>query len=137
MPHIYNRWFIFPCNSLSMYPDVHFLSMWLRGIKAIMNSNGDCAFPWNIRLWTFASAKLLPTTVYSTFQVFWIKFMTSSDILYILKQFIIQLCGSISDAFLLSIQAIARFFRLVLLSCRMCWSMQSNSAVPLDPLRHS
>ena len=38
-----------------------------------------------------------------------------------MRQFIIQLCETISYAFLLSIQAIARFFRLFLLSFRMCW----------------
>ena len=43
-----------------------------------------------IPLWIFASGKLLPPTVNSTLQVFMvfsIKFMTSSDILYILMQF--------------------------------------------------
>ena len=42
--------------------------------------------------------------------VFLIKFMTLSDILYIFRQFIIQLYRTISYAFLLSIHAIARFF---------------------------
>ena len=37
------------------------------------------------------------------------RFMTSSNILYILRQFIIQVCETISYVFLLSIQAIARF----------------------------
>ena len=71
-------------------------SMWLSGIITIMNSNSDSASPWNIPLWTFASAKLLPSAVNSTsqvFMVFSIKFMISSDILYILRQFIIQVCG--------------------------------------------
>ena len=68
-----------------------------------MNSNGDRASPGKIGLWIFASAKLLPPAVNSTLQVFMvfsIKFMTSSDILYILRQFIIQLCGTISYGFL-------------------------------------
>ena len=50
----------------------------------IINSNGDSASPWNIPLWIFASAKLLPPAVNSTLRVFMlfsIKFMTSSDIL--------------------------------------------------------
>ena len=34
---MYIRWLIFSCNLLSLYPAVHFLSMWLRGIIAIMN----------------------------------------------------------------------------------------------------
>ena len=43
--------------------------------------------------------------------------MTSCDILYILRQFIIQFCGTMSYTFFfLLIQGIARFFRLVLLS---------------------
>ena len=35
-----------------------------------MNSNGDSASLWNIPLWTFASAKILPLAVNFTFQVF-------------------------------------------------------------------
>ena len=64
-----------------------------------MNSKGDSASPWKIPLWVFASAKLFPPAVNSTLQVYMVfsmKFMTSCDILYILKQFIIQLCGIIS-----------------------------------------
>ena len=139
MSSMYVRWFTFSCDLVSLYPAVHFLSMWLSGIIAIIDSNGDIASPWNIPLWIFASTKLFPPGVNSTLQVFMvssIKFTTSSDILYILRQFIIQLCGAILYDFLLSIQAIARFLRLVLLSLRMCWSMSSSSPVPLDPLRH-
>ena len=68
----------------------------------IMNSRCDRA-SWKIPLWIFVSAKLLPPTVNSTLPVFMvlsIKFMTSCDILYILRLFIIQLCGTISYAFL-------------------------------------
>ena len=71
-------------------------------IMAIMNSKGDWASLRKIPLWIFASAKLLPPAVNSTLQVFMvlsIKIMTSCDILYILRQFIIQLCGTISYAF--------------------------------------
>ena len=50
------------------------------------------------------------------------EYLISCDILYILRQFIIQLCETISY-FLQSIQAIARSFRQVLLLFRMCWSM--------------
>ena len=48
------------------------------------------ASPWKIPLWIFISAKLLPPAVSSTLQVFMvfsIKFMTSCDILYILRQY--------------------------------------------------
>ena len=123
MSSIYIRCLIFSCDLQSLYPAMHFLSMWLSGIIAIINSNSDSASPWNITLWIFASVKLFPPHVNSTFQVFMvfsIKFMTSCDILYILWQFIIQLCGTISYSFLPSIQAIPRFFRLVLLSLRIC-----------------
>ena len=81
---------------------MHFLSIWLSGIMSIMKSFGDRAFPWNIPLWTFASPKLLLPAVNSPFQVFMvfsIKFMTSSGILYILKQFIIQILDFMSYAF--------------------------------------
>ena len=83
-----HRWLIFSCKLLSLYPAVHFLSIWLSGIMVIMNSNGDSASSWNMPLWTFASAKLLPPAVNYTFQVFMvllIKFMTSSDIIIIIN----------------------------------------------------
>ena len=95
--------------------------MWLSDIIAIRNSKGEWPSPWKIPLWIFVLAKLLPPAVNSTLQVFMvfsIKFMTLSDILYILRQFIIQLYGTILYAFLKSIQAIARFFRLV---CSHLW----------------
>ena len=73
---MYIRWLIFSCDLLSLYPAVHFLSMWQSGIMALMNSNGDSA-SWKIPLWIFVSAKLLPSAVNSTrkvFMVFPIKF---------------------------------------------------------------
>ena len=91
---MYIRWFIFSCDLISLYPAVHFLSMWLSGIIAIINSNGDCASPWNIPLWIFVSTKLFPPAVNSPLQVFMvfsIKFVTSSDIIYISRQFITTL----------------------------------------------
>ena len=81
---------------------VPFLSMWLSGIMTIMNSRYDTASPRKISLWIFISAKLLPPAVSSTVQVFMvfsIKIMTSCDILYILRQCSIPLCGTISYAF--------------------------------------
>ena len=68
--------------------------------------------------------------------VFSINLITSSDIWYILRQSIIQLCGIISYTFSLSIYAIATFFHLVLFSLRMCWSICSGSSVPLVPLQY-
>ena len=71
---------------------------------------------------------LAPTAVNSTlrvFMVFSIKFMTLCDILNVLRHFIT-----------LSIHAIDKFFRLVLLSLKRCWSMQSGSPVLLLPLQH-
>ena len=80
-----------------LYPAVHFwVCMWLSGIIAITNSNGDSASPSNIPLWTFASGKLFPSAVNSTLQVFMvflIKFTISSDIYVHLETFITQLCG--------------------------------------------
>ena len=49
--------------------------------------------------------------------------MTSSDISYILRQSIIQLCGTILYAYLWSIHATVAFSSLVLLSLWMCWSI--------------
>ena len=76
------------------------MSLW--GIIAIIYKNGDSASPWNIPRWIFASAKLFRPAINSTLQafiIFLIKLMSSSDILHILRQFIIQLCGTISYAF--------------------------------------
>ena len=103
MSSMYIRWLIFSCDLLSLYAAVHFLSMWFSGIMAIMNSKGDSASPLKMPLWIFVSAMLLPPAVSSTLQVFMVcsmKFMTSCDILYILRQCNIQLWGSISYAFL-------------------------------------
>ena len=132
---MYIKWIIISCYLLSLYPAVNFLSLWLSGIIAFINRNGDSAYLWNIPLLIFASASCSQS--YSPgFHGFLIKFMTS-DILYMLMQFIIQLCRTISHAFLLSIHAIDRFYCFVLLSLRVCWSMLSYSPVPLDPLWHS
>ena len=120
---MYIWWLIFFCDLLSLHRAVYFLSMGLSDIIAFINSNDDSASPWNIPLWIFTSAKLFPPAVNSTrqvFLVFSIKFMTSSDILYILRQFIIQLCGITSYAFLLSIQAITSFFSVSSCSCWGC-----------------
>ena len=90
---------IFSCDLRSLYPVVHFLSMWLSGITVVINSNRDSASLWYIPLWIFALAKLHLLAVNSTFHIFmafWIKFMTSSDIFYILRQFIIQSWRTIS-----------------------------------------
>ena len=96
---LYIRWLFFYCVLLSLYPAVRFLSMWISGIMAIMNGNGGRESPGKIPLWIFLSAKLLLSAVNSTLQVFMvfsIEFMTSCGILYILRQFIIQLCMTIS-----------------------------------------
>ena len=54
---MYIWWLIFSCDLLSLYPAVHFLSMWYSGIMAILNSRGDCTSPWKMLLWIFVSAK--------------------------------------------------------------------------------
>ena len=106
MSSMYLRWLIFSCNLLSLHPAVHFLSMWLSGIIAITNSNEDSASLWKISIWIFASATPFPPAVNFPLQIFMvssIKFIISSDILYILRQFIIQLYRAISYAVLYSI----------------------------------
>ena len=94
--------------------------MWLSGITAIIHSNGDSAYLWNITLWIFASAKLLPPPINSTllvFMVFSIQLMTSADIFFIFWGGLLS-SGTISYNFLYSIQAIARYFSVW--SCP-CW----------------
>ena len=129
MSSMYIRWLIFFCDLLSLYPPVHFQSMWLSGIIAITNRKGDSASPWNILLWIFASDMLFPLAVSSTLQIL-INFLTSFDILYILRQFIIQLCWTIPCAFLLSIHAIARFF----VSSSSRWGCADQDTVAPVPL---
>ena len=51
MSFMYIRWLIFSCDLQSLYPAVHFLSMWLSGIITIINSNGDSVSPWNVFFW--------------------------------------------------------------------------------------
>ena len=95
-PCTWGGWF-FSCDLWSLYPPVHFLSKWFRDIIAITNSNGHSVSPWKILLWIFTSVKLFPLAVSSTLQFFIISsinLMISSDILYILRQSIIQLCGT-------------------------------------------
>ena len=133
---MYMRWLISSCNLVSLNPPVHFLSIWLNVIIAITNSNDDSASPWNIPLWIYTFAKIFLPAFSFTLQFFMVSsmnLMTSSDILHILRNFIIQLCRTISIAFLELIHAIAKFLRLVLLSLMICWSMFSRSPVPLVP----
>ena len=68
MLSMYIRWLIFLCDLLSLYLAVIFLSMWLWHHHNY-DSNSDSASPWNMPLWTFASAKLFPPSINSTFQV--------------------------------------------------------------------
>ena len=87
--------------------------LWLIGIIALTNSNGNRASPWNISLRIFTSANLFHPVVNSTLQFFMVSllnFITSPDILCIVKQSMILLCRAILYAFLLSIHAIAIFF---------------------------
>ena len=97
---MYLKWLIFSWNLLSLYPYEQFLSMWLSGITSITKL--ILLEPrWNITQWFFASVKLFPLAINSSLQVFMvfsIKLMNSSDILYILRQCIIQLCGTKSYA---------------------------------------
>ena len=41
MSSMYIKWLIFSKDLLSLYPAVHFLSMWLSDIMVIMNCNAD------------------------------------------------------------------------------------------------
>ena len=55
MSSMYIRWLIFSFDLLSLYPAMHFLSMWLSGIMAIMNSKDDSASP----RWIFVSVPVI------------------------------------------------------------------------------
>ena len=111
---MYITWFIFSCDLLSLYQPMHFLcgcviSSLLQIVMVIVHLPGIYLFRSSLQ----PRFSLLVSIVFS------IKFMTSCDILYILRQYIIQLCGTKLYAVLLSIHAIARFFHFVLLPLRM------------------
>ena len=59
MSSMYIRWLIFSCDQLSLYPAVHFLSIWLSVIIIIMNNNEDTASRLKIPPWIFVLAKIL------------------------------------------------------------------------------
>ena len=113
MSSTYIRGLIFSWDLVSLYSPVPFLNMWLSGIIAIWNRNGDNTSPRKILLRISVPAKLFPLAINSTLQfliVSSINLMTLSDILYILRQFIILLCWTVSYVFFQSIHAIATFF---------------------------
>ena len=61
----------FSCGLVSLYPPVHFLSMWFSSPIAVTNTNGDSASPWKIPHRIFTSAKFF--LVFSfTIQFSWI-----------------------------------------------------------------
>ena len=83
MLSMYIRWLIFSCYLLSFYSAVHFLSMWLSGFMAIMNSKGHSPSHWKIPI----SAKLLPPAVSSTLHVFMFFFDNIYDVMRYFVQF--------------------------------------------------
>ena len=94
MLSMYIRWLIF-CDLWNLYPPVHVLCKYESGMVTTTNRNGDSASPWNIPLWIFTSAKLFPSAVNSTlkfFMVFSTNFMTSPDILKILRPYQMSFC---------------------------------------------
>ena len=78
----------FSCDLWNFYLPEHFLSIVLRGIISITNSNCDSASSWEIPVWVFTSAKLfflqLSIQMFKFSILFSINFMTSPDILFIL-----------------------------------------------------
>ena len=64
----------------------HVAISWLcNSILAFINRNGDSATSWKIPHWIFTLSKLLLPAVNSILLVFSIKFMNSSDVLFILR----------------------------------------------------
>ena len=84
MSSMYIRQLIFSCNLWSLFPPMHFKSMWLSSIIPITNSKDDSASPWKIPLRILTLTKLFLPATLQFFKVFSINFMTSTDILYIL-----------------------------------------------------
>ena len=99
---MYIKWLFFSSDLWILYWPVHFRRMWLSGIINITKNKGDSAYPWKILLWIIISVKLFHPAVISTLEfsmVFPINFIISPDILYIFRQPIIQLWGTISYVF--------------------------------------
>ena len=97
--------------------------------------SGESEFPWKMPLWIFPLLGFdLSLSIPFQFSIeFKMKFMILSNILYIFRHSIIQVCDTISSVILLSIHAMATFFRLVLTSLGMYWSIYSRTFVPLLP----
>ena len=65
-PYTLGGWFFFSYDLWTLYPPMHFLSMWLSGIIAITNSNGDITSLWKIPLCIFTSAQHFSPAICST-----------------------------------------------------------------------
>ena len=77
---------------------VHLQSTWLSNIIAIATNSGQSESPWKITIWIFTPARAWPPAINSTLQfsmTFMMKFMISSDILYIFKHYYSRLRGHI------------------------------------------
>ena len=126
MSSMYIRWLIFSCDLQSLYPAVHFLSMWSSGNMAIINSRDFSAYSWKIPLWICVLAKLLPPSCQPHSPGLHGLFDEVYDFMWYFVHFETVYYPALWNhiiCFLSSIQAIARFFRLFLLSFRMCGSM--------------
>ena len=127
MPLMYIKWLFIYCDLLALYPAVHFLKKWSSGIMVITDSNGDSASPWNMPLWN-------PT--HQVYMVFSINFMSWLGILYIFDSVLSSFGGPYRKIFIVNPRH-SFYFRLVLLSLRVCLSIYSSSSVPPGSLAAS
>ena len=97
-------WLIFSCVSISLYPPVHFqICHWkssslLQKVMVIAHLPGTYHSEFSPQLSFFLR---LSVPLSNFFMASSMNFIISTDILYILRQSIIQLCGTISFTFLL------------------------------------
>ena len=108
--------------------------MWLNGIIAIKNSNGESASPWNRPLWSLTSAKVLSAAVNSTIQFFMasgMNFKTYISCIFSGNQ-LSSFAGLYHRSF--SSQSTSTFFRLAFFFLRISLSICRKSANPFVPM---
>ena len=133
-------WLIIGPSFSSLYPIPALRSTCVKGISAITNNNGEKESPWKMPLLMFTEPRhyiLEYSLVLHLVILLDIRSITLSATPNICNVVIIQECGTMSYAFLWSIQAILRFVLLRLQFFSTHLSMERWSFVPWHPfLKH-
>ena len=113
MSSIYVRYFFFCCCFFFLRCKFLTACAFLSSIIAITNSYGENVSPWKISLWIFSSAEIVPPAVHSTLEFYIVSvfnLIALSLIVYIFREYLMQLSRTILYLFLKSIQTKNTFF---------------------------